>query len=233
MIGDGGATTLSGAGTQVWAAQYAGYMLGLFAVCLATPRPAAWRAAMGMVGVLWLWGALACWMPGGSRGDWLRPLVAALFLMQGVLLLIHAAGPSRPAAPLPRSRCWMGAGIMLYALAGYPLVALLTGHPVCEAPCAAGPAALVTFTMGFLLLSGVGAPPGLWIVPLLYSLTGAISLASGRYQGAQMLLSGLITGWACYRAFKRPDGASDTRSDPPSRGGWSLDITDRAPPGGM
>ena len=208
---------------QIWPMQFVAYMLGLAAVYLALRKtPLSERGIPAILAFFWLWVALLFWLPSVLQGFTPGYFFVAIFLIQGLLFLNFAIRPRLHFRYQAGLQTWIGLGMVIYAMVGYPLVGLLVGHSYPRMPpFGLTPCPLVTFTFGLLLLSERKVPKVLLILPFFYSLSGFIWVSIGMWEDIGMILSGLVgTGWILYRDSRVP-------AESQVNGGWSLDIPDQ------
>jgi hypothetical protein len=126
------------------------------------------RIAAILLGLCWLWVAWAFHAERYATINSAAPYFAAGFAIQGTLLVF--------AGKLPANRDGFGLGLLLLALLGYPLLALLSGRPWPQAEMfgiAPDPTAAVTLA---LLALSPRASWVLWPVPLLWSAVSGATL---------------------------------------------------------
>jgi len=212
---------------QVWPMQVVAYLLGVAAIYLAVHKTAI--SAHGIPAILaffWLWVALLFWLPSVLQGFTPGYFFVAIFVIQGLFFVINAIRPRLHFGAQPSLKTWIGLGIMLYALVGYPLVGALVGHTYPRMPpFGLTPCPVVTFTWGLLLLTERRVPKGLLILPFLYTLTGFVWVSIGMWEDIGMILSGVVgTGLILHRDAKML-AEHQVKSNPASsNGGWSLDL---------
>lgn len=208
---------------QIWPMQLVAYLLGLAAVYLALRKtPLSERGIPAILAFFWLWVALLFWLPSVLQGFTPGVFFVAIFLIQGLLFLIFAIRPRLHFRYQAGLQTWMGLGVLVYALVGYPVVGALLGHSYPRmSPFGLTPCPLVTFTFGLLLLTERKVPRVLLILPFLYALSAFVWISIGMWEDIGMILSGLIgTGWILYRDSRAP-------ADSKANGGWSLDMPDQ------
>ena len=208
---------------QIWPMQFVAYLLGVAAVYLALRKTLlSERGIPAILAFFWLWVALLFWLPSVLQGFTSGYFFVAIFLIQGLLFLNFAIRPRLHFRYQLGLQTWIGLGMVIYAMVGYPLVGSLVGHSYPRMPpFGLTPCPLVTFTFGLLLLSERKAPKVLLILPFFYSLSGFIWVSIGMWEDIGMILSGLVgTGWILYRDSRVP-------AESQVNGGWSLDIPDK------
>ena len=159
----------------VWPIQVLAYVLAAAMIAvLVRPGPMSGRLIGGGLAAMWLWTGIGYhWMffADINKAAW---LFGALFVAQGLLLLVvtiiqdrlHFAPPNRPSA-------WLGWGFMAYAAVFYPLLGLATGHEYPGMPMfGITPCPVTIFTFGLFLLASSAVPRWLLVIPFVWSLIG-------------------------------------------------------------
>jgi hypothetical protein len=145
--------------TAVWPAQIALAAAAVW-VSVAVARG---RARRGVIGVL-------------ARA--INPAAvafAALFIAQAGLLVGEGLRRCAPAASPKGARRIVGWVLVVYALAGYPLLGLAAGQRWPAFPTFGLPCPTTIVTLGALLLLAPRAPRWLFAVPLLWALVGTVA----------------------------------------------------------
>ena len=112
----------------------------------------------GILSVLWVWTGVVYHVLHFTAINPAAFAFGALFVAQGALLFWR--GVARGSLPFRARRDASGAAggaLIVYALAIYPLLGLLTGHGFFDSPTFGAPCPVVIYTFGMLLLSAVGA----------------------------------------------------------------------------
>lgn len=186
-------------------------------MALALWQRRAWspRMAFAVLGAAWLWVA---WNFHWQRFAGIQPsaaLFAAVFAAQGLLLLGAAAvaGATAPGAVVARPSA-LALGLLLFALLGYPALAMLLGRPWTQAEVwAVAPDPTVLATLGVLL----AAPPRrgairwlVWPAPLLWCAASGLTLwTMGAAEAPLLPAAGLAAAVAAAaRARVRPNDAA-------------------------
>lgn len=157
------------------------------------------RMAAILLGLCWLWVAWAFHAERYAAINTAAPYFAAAFAIQGALLLF--------AGELTASRDRFNLGLLLLALPGYPLLALLSGRPWQQAEIfgiAPDPTAAATLA---LLALAPRASWALWPVPLLWSVVSGATLWTMHAPYAWVLpLLALLAccGAVCRSVFRQP-----------------------------
>ena len=88
------------------------------------------------------------------------------------------------------ARGWAGAGLIAYALVGYPLVSLALGHRYPETPTFGLPCPTTIFTIGLLLFAVPPMPRSVLVVPVLWAVVGSTAaFLLGVYQDLGLLVA--------------------------------------------
>ncbi len=132
----------------------------------------------------------------GTHVAWVSGLLAAAFILEGVLLLF--AGTVRRdlvIAPRWNLASVLGAVFILYALVAYPLIGLLGGQSLGSLPVfGLSPCSTVIFAFGLLLWARPPVPRYLLLIPLAWSLAaGPGAMATGIVADFGLILAGVVT----------------------------------------
>lgn len=151
------------------------YALAGAAVALAARRRA-WsdKVAWAMVAAFWLWTGVAYHLLHFSRINRAAYVFGALFVVQGLLLLmLGTIGPRLSLQPARDVWSLLGAALIAYAAVVYPLLGLLVGHRAVELPwLGVTPCPTVIFTFGLLLWTAGRARFFISVIPLLWAVIG-------------------------------------------------------------
>jgi hypothetical protein len=129
------------------------------------------RALSYVLGGLWLWNALAYHTLFFARINPAAWLFAAVFALQGVLLLRSGRRHEPEYFSAPRWRNAVSASLVGYAFA-YPFLNLTLGHAYPGTPTFGIPCPTAILTIGLLLSSRSGVRPALAITPALWGFVG-------------------------------------------------------------
>lgn len=180
--------------TAVWPLQFLFVGLALASAALAwtnyryrTPAVLAWLAA------LWLWMGIV------YHGVFFRVInpaavwFATLFVVQGLLLLAHAAHGRRTVSPALTAGGIAGLVFVAYALVVYPLIGYVLGHRYPQNPTFGLPCPTTIFTLGILLWLKP-LPASLFVIPVLWSVLGvSAALQLGILEDIGLLMAGLVS----------------------------------------
>jgi hypothetical protein len=165
----------------VWPLQLATVAAGVW-MLLTLRRPAgwAWRAALAVLAIVWVWVAWAFHLERYAEFNWPARWFAGAFAIQGVLLTGFAVLGTRDVragwAPAAGSRGVVAVALFGFALFAEPLVGLLAGRGVLQLELfgvTADPTAVATTA---LLLSRVRVPRVLFVIPLAWCVVSALTL---------------------------------------------------------
>ena len=178
---------------SVWPAQPVAYVLGAVAMlALAGKSVAGKRLALALLGAMWLWTGIAYHWLFFAEINPAAVAFALMFALQGAAFLA-AAGTAKPGFEVGGLRSpsgTLGAALIVYAFAVYPLVDLMTGHWPRMPAFGISPCPVTLFTLGVLLLVRPRPPLALWVIPILWSLIG----------GTAALLLGIVQDWVLLAA---------------------------------
>jgi hypothetical protein len=175
----------------IWPAQPIAFALGLAVLVAALrPFPGSCRLIGALLALAWLWTGIA------FHGLHFTPInfwaygFAALFVLQGLLLARAAARDRLQVRFAPTPAGWAGLALALFALSAVPLLGGLAGHgwPV----VGVAPTPTTIFTWGLLLMSA-GRALHLAIIPLIWSLIGAmLGTALGAIEELAMPVAAIV-----------------------------------------
>lgn len=199
----------------IWPLQIVAYLLAGFLLYFAVrPRDYSTRIIAGILGLFWLWTGLAFFLPYAVE---YTPTYyfSVLFAFQGGLFLFHALRPTVELSCACRRDVYniMGLVLILYALAGYPLVTWLAGRGYPEmATFAVTPCPLTVFTFGIFLLTDRHVPYYLLVIPVLWAVSGVVWIGNGMVEDVGLVLSGVVgLGLLLYRDATRPEPTPEDR----------------------
>ncbi|UCC48722.1 MAG: hypothetical protein JSV41_00665 [Gemmatimonadota bacterium] len=176
--------------TAIWPVHILTFVLGVTAVILALRKTReSDKIISGILAFLWLWSGvvflvvfLGPWtlVLSGFALSGFGYLSGALFIIQGTIFLyfgvIRASMSFKFAGD---SHAVIGAVLVIYAMAIYPIVGYATGHPFPGYPAfgtAACPVAI--FTVGMLLWTNRRMPQFIPIIPMIWGLAGILAVVS-------------------------------------------------------
>ena len=151
------------------------YVLGFAAVFLCfRPVPHGGRIVAAILGLMWAWNGIAYHLIHFAGINFVAPVFAAFFVIQGLLFAWTGAIKGRIAFGFrPDLAGWTGLGLAVFALAVYPLLGWLAGHGWPRAAMfGVAPCPTTIFTLGLLLLVESRTPLHLVAIPVLWSLVG-------------------------------------------------------------
>jgi hypothetical protein len=159
----------------VWPGQLAAYLLGIL-ILLAAVR---WHRGSGpliaaALAAAWVWNGVAYHMVHLATLVWAAWAFGALFVLQGLLFLIAGVLRDRLAFRFEGGVLgWCGIGMALFAMAAYPLLAVLGGQGWARMPpFGLAPCPTTIFTFGVLLLAEPPVPLHLLVILVLWSVIG-------------------------------------------------------------
>jgi len=180
----------------IWPAQIVAYVLLALALwAVFTERPRAGRFAGAILGVFWLWNGLAYHLTYFAPINPAAFAFAALFVVQGLLFLAHAAIGGRLALSFGTDwRRIAGLVLIVYAALVYELLGFLSGHGWPRAPLfGVAPCPTAIFTFGLLLLTARPIPIWLVAIPVIWTGIGATAaILLDIYEDLGLLASGVL-----------------------------------------
>jgi hypothetical protein len=159
----------------IWPGQFLAYGLGFIALLLAfRPFPHRDRIIGAVLAASWLWIGIVYHSQYFTQINFIAPLFAVLFVLQGLLFNWTLALRGLVAFRFRRDLFgWTGLGFAIFAMVGYPLLGWLAGHGWPRSPVfGVTPCPTTIFTWGILLLVAGRTPLHLTVIPLIWSLIG-------------------------------------------------------------
>lgn len=159
----------------IWPAPVSALLLGALVLwLLIEPRANSGRIVAGILALLWAWNGAVYHIGWFSQINFLAPVFGAFFIAQAALLAWFGAYKGRYDFRFSHSLAgWTGLALVIFALAGYPVLNAIGGHTWPRIPAfGVTPCPLTLFTLGGLLMR----PRMTWgiaVIPLLWSVTGA------------------------------------------------------------
>jgi hypothetical protein len=160
---------------SIWPGQFLAYGLGIIALLLAfRPFPQRDRIIGAVLATGWLWIGVVYHSLYFTQINFIAPLFAVLFVLQGLLFTWTLALRGKVAFRFrPDVFGWTGLGFAIFAMMGYPLLGWLAGHGWPRSPVfGVTPCPTTIFTWGMLLLVAGRTPLHLTVIPLIWSLIG-------------------------------------------------------------
>jgi hypothetical protein len=151
-----------------------------------------WVAAL--LALLWVWMALAyhfAFFAAVNPAAW---VFGSVFLIGAAWMAWAGAVRSRLRfSGVHGWRGWSGLGLIVFALAVYPVLGFLLGQHYPAAPSFGLPCPTTVFTIGVLLLASAPVPRSLFVVPVLWAIVGSTAVfALGVLQDLGLLVAGLL-----------------------------------------
>lgn len=132
-----------------------------------SPRTARWASII--IALLWAWSGVVYHAGFFSRINPAAFLFGGFFVLEAILLTV-ATRQHRLRLQFRSSVVgWLGAALVVYALAIYPVLGLVLGHAYPAAPTFGAPCPLTIFTFGLLLWNQERTPWYVLVVPILWS----------------------------------------------------------------
>jgi Family of unknown function (DUF6064) len=194
----------------VWPAPIALVVLASIAVGASlSHRSTIERIPAGVLGVLWVWMALAYHWAFFARINPAAKIFGGAFMLEGLLFWWYGVARNAVRFELTRGlRGTVAICMLLYALVAYPLLGLAAGHRYPAVPTFGAPCPTTIFTLGLMAIMRSPAVKAVFVIPVLWSVIGAF--AAFRLNVPQDL--GLLAAGALAPlvAFSRRPAASST-----------------------
>lgn len=179
----------------VWPVQVLAYLIGVGSIALLIrPSRMTNRVIAGGLAALWVWTGVAYHGLHFSTINSAAYAFAALFVLQGLLLLHFGVSKARLRLEARAgSSSILGWALIVYAEVIYPLVGIGSGHRLGDLPAfGVTPCPLTLFTIGLFLLATEPVPRWLLVIPIFWSLIGgSASFLLGVPQDWPLLFSGV------------------------------------------
>jgi len=159
----------------IWPAQIVAYGLGIVALLFVFRQfPQRDRIIGAILAFAWLWIGLAYHYWYFAQINFVAPVFAALFVIQGLVfawtLVLRRQVAFRFSADIAG---WSGLGLAIFAMVIYPMLGWFAGHVWPRSPVfGVTPCPTTIFTWGMLLLAQRRTPLHLIVIPLIWSLIG-------------------------------------------------------------
>jgi hypothetical protein len=179
---------------EVWPMQLALAALGAAAVALLALRKPGHERALNVILVfLWGWMALAYHLMFFLEINPAALLFGLAFFAQALVMLLTGVYGTRLRYEMPRDRrAVVGAALIAYGLAVYPLLSLWLGAWP-EAPTFGLPCPTVIFTVGVFCFLRAPFPRYVLLVPVLWSVVGSTAIVQfGMLQDLGLAVAGLV-----------------------------------------
>lgn len=199
--------TLAGYNQAIAPFQWAGYLLGLVAICfIFRPSPTGNRIISSILAIYWLGMGI------GYHLQWFVQINPAAygfgiaFIIQGLWFLYTGLFRSQLRFGFsPSLAGFVGIGLIVYAMSVYPLLNILLGHGYPAMPLfGTAPCPTTIFTFAMLILARSRIPWYLLIIPLLWAaigLSAAVHLAM--WEDLGLVLAGLLGAILVIRSNRR------------------------------
>ncbi|MGE3272703.1 MAG: DUF6064 family protein [Chloroflexota bacterium] len=180
----------------IWPAQIVAYGLGLLAVGLAyRPSRRASQLISAILAGFWLWMGLIYHLGFFREINPAAILFGGLFVVQGLVWLWVGVVQAHMSFRAEWDGCSVVGGLfILYAMLMYPVIGMLLGHGYPQAPIfGVAPCPTTIFTFGLLLWTRSPVPKFVLVIPLLWSLIGAMAAVTlGIQEDIGLLIAGVV-----------------------------------------
>jgi len=160
----------------------------------ANPKPSANKTISVLLGFLWLWAGVVYHLIFFTEISPPAYFFGVLFVFQGLLFLYEGVVINRLSFRASRRlNGILGAILIVYALAIYPLIGYALGRIFPTSPTFGVPCPTSIFTFGLLLWTDKKIPLNLLIVPVLWSLVGtSAALSFGIKEDFGLLVAAML-----------------------------------------
>ncbi|MDZ7634309.1 MAG: DUF6064 family protein [Bacteroidales bacterium] len=183
--------------TDWWPAHIFMYLLAAIVIYFAIRKTNYSGKAVTVILVfLWIWVGTVFNLLYFSKLYPMAYIFVVMFILEGIILAVAGLYLNRLTFRVRADLCGLIGGILIiYSLAGYPLIAHLTGREYPHLlltgmmPC---PTAI--FTLGLLLWTEKPMPKIVPVIPVVYALTGFVPVRLGVVEDIGLILAGIVTG---------------------------------------
>jgi hypothetical protein len=184
----------------IWPLHIAAYGLGMVAVAaIFAPLAGLTRLAFAAVALLWAVTGIGYHLMFFATINPIAPVFAAVFVLQGILLLTSAIRPGDLRLQIGQDvRSYAGLVTIVYALAIYPALGIWAGHGWMAGPMfGVAPCPTTLFTIGLLLVARGRWVIWLSVIPLAWSLIGlAAAIQLGIWEDLAMPVTAVVLAWS-------------------------------------
>lgn len=170
-------------------------MAGIAAIYLAIkPAYKSDKVISIILALLWLWMGVVYHLIFFSSINKAACLFGAVFILQGILFLIHGVFISNLSFKFrPDMYGTTGILLILFALIVYPVLGYFIGHTYPFAPSFGLPCPTTIFTFGLLLLSDKNCPVSILVIPFIWSVIGfTAAIYFGFLEDTGLIVAGLF-----------------------------------------
>ncbi len=179
---------------KIWPLQIIAFLFGLVAVVFAfRKKKSSGKVILAILSLLWLWnGAVFCLLFWSTIYK-LAYIFAALFVIQGALLILALLRSDIVISFHPDWKSVIGIILIIYSMAGYQIFGYFLGHiypnffPFGLVPCPT-----TIFTIGLFMMT-YGKIPGYYlIIPIIVSTGGFMVVPMGILEDIGLILAGIF-----------------------------------------
>ena len=198
----------------IWPNQSLLFLIALLAVIVVAAGGRNGRSVTATLGFLWLWMAFAYHFAFFRRINPAAIGFALLFALQGILLIVSGARQPFLVFRLRRDFAGaFGAGLVAYALVGYPVLGYALGQRYPALPTFGLPCPTTIFTLGILMWGQRTGVQRLAVVPLLWAIVGTqTAFALGVWEDLGLAIAAALFVTSMW-VISRPATAHTTASN--------------------
>lgn len=195
----------------IWPVQIAAYALAFVVVFFSVKRlKYSDNVILFVLSLFWLWAGIVC-LVGFLAPDFpIFYMLGAMAIFQGLLFLFFSFKTEIKLPSFSFKADFYGitgAIYIVYALILYPLIGLLTGHPLHNYPVfGVAPCPVCIFTLGLLIIARRRFPFVLLVVPLVEAILGIIPTLLGLYADIGLIIAGVAGLYLILQRRKKHGG---------------------------
>lgn len=196
--------------TNLWPVHVIMYALAFVAIFFAIRKTHNSGLVITVIlGFFWIWVGIVFNLLYFSKLYSMAYLFLGLFILEGIILAIQGLFRHRLTFRVRADIFGFTGGVLIiYALAGYPLIGYATGRGL-EHLLYAGmmPCPTTIFTLGMLLWTEKPIPKLVPVIPVVYALSGFVPVSLGVVEDIGLIVAGIVTAiMLLYRGRNvRPD----------------------------
>jgi hypothetical protein len=187
---------------NVFPAQLVIFLLGFIVLMLVhRKKPSNGSLIGGFLGLLWIWIGAVYHLTFFTAINKPAFVFGAIFILQGVLLLINAFSKSAiQFSNKPDFKSYIGEFFIVFGLIIYPVISYFVEDSFVRIISLGLPCPSTIFTFGFLMLATNKVPKHLLIIPFLWSLVGlSAAINFGVVQDYMLIISAIVAGIYLFR----------------------------------
>lgn len=162
----------------IWPAQLGLGAVGLSLAAFVRASASAQRYVAVVLAFLWAWSGAVYHLAFFATINPAARIFGGAFLVQSVLWLVWMVRERPQLAALGDARTLVAGALLLYALAVYPALNTVLGHPYPTMPTFGAPCPTTIASFAVLASARARPPWWLWIIPVLWACVGTVAALS-------------------------------------------------------